>query len=41
MIDENAIDAKLSSVYCLYGTKDINIVLGRLDDLMREKTQEE
>ncbi|MBO6197109.1 MAG: GGDEF domain-containing protein [Butyrivibrio sp.] len=41
LLKENAIDAKLSSVYCLYGTKDINIVLDRLDDLMREKTQEE
>ena len=37
---ENAIEANVSFVYCLYGTKDINIVLNRVDDLMREKMQE-
>ena len=40
LFEENAIEANLSSVYCLYGTKDINIVLGRLEDLMREQKQE-
>ena len=37
---ENAIEANVSSVYCLYGTKDINIVLSRVEDLMREIIQE-
>jgi GGDEF domain-containing protein len=40
MFKEHAIESKVSSVYCLYGTNDINIVLNRLEDLMREKGQE-
>lgn len=40
MFKEHAIESKVSSVYCLYGTNDINIVLNRLEDLMREKRQE-
>ena len=36
---ENAIEANVSSVYCLYGTKDINIVLNRADDLIGRKQE--
>ena len=36
---ENAIEANVSSVYCLYGTKDINIVLNRADDLIDRKQE--
>ncbi len=39
MFKENAIEANVSSVYCLYGTKDINIVLNRADDLIGRKQE--
>lgn len=40
MIKENSINAVIASVYCLYGTKDMGIVLKRVDDLiMKEREQ--
>ncbi len=36
LIQENGIEAAFASVYCLYGTKDIHIVLKRADDLIQE-----
>ena len=39
MFGENSIEANFASVYCLYGTNDINIVLKRAEDLIRKEQE--
>lgn len=36
LLKENGIEAVTASVYCVYGTKDIHIVLKRADDLIQD-----
>ena len=37
--NENSIETNVASVYCLYGTKDINIVFDRAEDLIRKQQE--
>ena len=36
LIKENGIEAAVASVYCIYGTKDINLVAKRVEYLIQE-----